>query len=89
MTYFEALGQGVPVLAFENETSNFLAEQGVAWVVPPGDMDSLEKLVHHLIHHPEEVQEKSKAATKFMRANLYEHIVEKRMEHVMSVARQD
>lgn len=86
MTYFEALGQGVPILSFENETSNFLVEQGVGWTVPRGDMDSLEQLVHYLIQHPEEVQEKSEAAAKFMSANLYDDMVEKRMEHVMSVA---
>lgn len=87
MTYYEALGQGVPVVAFSNETSDFLRLQGAAWTVPSGDVKELARCINELAHNPAEVEAKARAARDFMRKNLYQDTVARRMEHLVSVAR--
>jgi len=87
MTYYEALGQGLPVVAFANETSDFLQSQGLAWTVPSGDVKELARRINELAHNPGEVKAKARAARDFMRKNLYHDTVARRMEHLVSVAR--
>lgn len=60
MTYFESLGQGVPVLAFENETSTFLEEEAVGWTVPRGNVSAMAEKINYLALNREEVRKNLK-----------------------------
>ncbi|WP_237233717.1 glycosyltransferase [Rothia nasisuis] len=86
MTYFESLGQGVPVVAFENETSTFLNQEGVGWTVPRADVDALVEILNHLALNRDEVGRKSEAALRFMSSHLYTKTVARRMDHLISIS---
>lgn len=87
MTYYESLGQGVPILAFSNETSDYLASQGLGWTVPRGDYRKMVEEIIRLAGNPEEVKNKSSSAIDFMSNNLYDQIVVRRMNQLVSIAK--
>lgn len=50
-------------------------------------MKELARCINELAHNPDEVEAKARAARDFMRKNLYQDTVARRMEHLVSVAR--
>ncbi|MFW0182948.1 glycosyltransferase family 4 protein [Rothia sp. CCM 9417] len=87
MTYFESLGQGVPVIGFDNETLADLAQQGMGWVVPQGDVQQLVQKIMHLNDDIGEFQMKRAKAVEFMNGHVYSSTVKWRMDHIISSLR--
>ncbi|WP_237242446.1 glycosyltransferase [Rothia nasimurium] len=88
MTYYESLGQGIPILSFSNETSDYLADQGLGWTVPRGDIQKLVNEIARLACNPREVMDRSSAAVDFMSSILYDQTVARRMNHLIAIARE-
>lgn len=86
MTYYESLGQGVPILAFSNETSDYLAAQGLGWTVPSGDTQQLVEKIAQLADDLEDVVDKSRESIKFMSNILYDQTVARRMNQLIDTA---
>ncbi|MDO4898403.1 MAG: glycosyltransferase [Rothia sp. (in: high G+C Gram-positive bacteria)] len=85
MTYFESLGQGVPIIGFDNETLTPLAHNGLGWVAPQGDIDGLVNTIMFLNGNPQAVREKQKNSVAFMKGNVYSAVVKKRMDHLIAL----
>ncbi|HIY95525.1 MAG TPA: glycosyltransferase, partial [Candidatus Rothia avicola] len=88
MTYFEALGAGVPIIGFKNQTLNHLVDKGLGWAYPQGDSEAIVKKILELGQHPKELSEKSQNALEFMRENLYPTVVKRRMDHLLASLKQ-
>lgn len=86
MTYYESLGQGVPILAFSNETSDYLAAQGVGWTVPRGDTQKLVEEIIRLADDSGDMVDKSRASIEFMSNILYDQTVARRMNQLIATA---
>lgn len=86
MTYYESLGQGVPILAFSNETSDYLAAQGLGWTVPRGDAQKLVEEIIRLADDPRDIADKSRASIEFMSNILYDQTVVRRMNQLIATA---
>lgn len=85
-TYFEALGSGVPILGYRNETlSPLVAEHRVGWEVPRGDYTRLADMVIRLERDRAAVSIARDAALVFMADRSHESTVRLRRDHLLSV----
>ena len=85
MTYYETLGQGVPIIGFSNETLDFLVSQKMAWSVPQGDVQQLAQKIDGILRAPGELAAASVRARKFMAENSYSRVVARRIDHLVSI----
>lgn len=83
MTYYESLGQGVPVIGFQNETLDYLVDSDLAWGIKNRDVDKLVETVIQINENPDVLRHKSTKAIDFMSKHLFEDVVAFRMEHLM------
>lgn len=85
-TYFEALGCGVPLLGFHNETfTRLLREWPVGRAVKRGDTAALTDEMARLAADPSPLWEWSRAAVEIMRERSYERVVDERVEFLRSL----
>lgn len=85
MTYYETLGQGVPIIGFSNETLDFLVSQKMAWSVPQGDVQQLAQKIDGILRAPGELAAASVRARRFMAENLYSQVLARRIDHLVSI----
>ncbi len=88
MTYYETLGQGVPIIGFSNETLDFLVSQKMAWSVPQGDVQQLARKIDEILRAPDELAAASVRARRFMTENLYSRVLARRIDHLVSILKE-
>lgn len=82
-TYFEALGSGAPILAFDNMTASHLVrEHGVGWTAPQGDVDGMVDRIESLLNDPETLMSARDAGHRLMRKHDFDTTTCARAEHL-------
>ena len=71
MTYYETLGQGVPIIGFSNETLDFLVSPKWLGLFLRGDVQQLAQKIDGILRAPGELAAASVRARKFMAENSY------------------
>ncbi len=83
MTYFEALGCGVPVLGYANATWGMMARlTGGGWALRRRGGVALAEQVEVLVKDPGQVQSAALAGLEFMRSRTFEQTFRLRMQHL-------
>ncbi len=86
-TYLESAGTGTPVLGFDNQAlQSLVAEGGIGWTVPRGDVGALAEVVTRLVDEPSELEAASARAVRFMRTHAMEPDFDRRVAHLREVA---
>ncbi|MBV7411239.1 glycosyltransferase [Dermabacteraceae bacterium TAE3-ERU27] len=84
-TYFESLGSGVPVLAFDNDSSRLIiADSDAGWVVKR-DLNAAVDVVSQLSQDRSELKDKSRKAIAYMSSRTFEDVTLLRANHVLEV----
>ena len=86
-TYFEALGCGVPLLGFHNESLTPLVGEGVAWAVRRGDSSGLVDVIARLARDRPELVRARVRALDYMSVRTMERNDVRRSAFVEAVAR--
>lgn len=85
-TYFEALGMGVPVLGFENETLTPLArESGAAWTVSMANTESFANKIVMLSNNKQILAQARRKALEFMLQHSFESEMDTRLAHMRHI----
>ena len=86
-TYFEALGSGVPVIGYDNETLTPLLNTIPAGeAVQKGDWAALAALAAKCVTNPAPLRRWSDAGLEYMRQHSFEQTITRRVDHLLEVA---
>lgn len=86
-TYFEGVGLGVPFISYSNDTARILAEElDLGWVAPMDDVDALANLLLRLDQDRSEIARVSTNGVGFMQDHYFEHEMDRRVDHLWTIA---
>lgn len=86
MTYFEAMGCGVPVLGYPNSTwAPFVERHGGGWVSRSATGSALADTCEGLLTHPSRIVRARTQGLAYMREQPFETVMQRRVDHLMSV----
>ena len=86
-TYVEALGCGLPILGYANrQWKRMQAETKAGWLVRKGSVGGMVRAIMRLDADRLSVIEASRRAVDFARANAFEQVFAKRMNHLREIA---
>lgn len=87
-TYFESLGSGAPILAFDNATATPLVRaNGFGWTVPQRDVSGMVDVIENLLADPSRISFARERGLKFMQQHNFESTTQRRAEHLMQFVR--
>jgi len=86
-TYLETMACGVPIVGYNNEAFEGLAEvSGVGWVVPLGQPAKLAERIASIYHDPAALEAAAQRSLSFARDHTFEKTFRRRIEHLDKVA---
>lgn len=86
-TYVEALGCGLPILGYANrQWARMQAESQAGWLVRKGSVGGMARAIARLDADRRPLVEASRKAVEFARANAFEQVFARRMNHLREIA---